>query len=242
MPENEMPYRTADTRDLVAVHRAIARVARYLVTVAPSVAADGLRAAGAVADLATELADALARLAAAEGELLWPVLRGYLVAMDDTTSADTLLAVQAHGGRLVRLGDELAPIVTRFRASAAAADRDALTGALLVVRTHLEQHFADVEQLVLPLAERYMTVAQWDEIGRHFLLGVSPRRREFRMGAMLLECDRRDRARVLRSSGSGVSRLAMARARRTYLRECGRIRQVLDAETVAMPVTLAAAS
>lgn len=235
-----MPYRTADTRDLVAVHRAIARVARYVTAVAPAVAPGDLRAAGTVADLATELADAVARLDTAEGDLLWPVLRGYLVAVDAGRDACDVRAVEAGSRRLVQLIGRLAPLVARFRTSATATDRAALIEALRVVLVEVDRHFADVEQTVLPLAERYMTLAQWDEIGRHFLLGVSARRREFRMGAMLLECDRRDRARVVRSCGVRANRLAMARARRTYLRECDRIQQVLAAES--RPVTLAAAS
>jgi hypothetical protein len=240
MPEDQMPYRTADTRDLIAVHRAIGRVAGYLTAMTPSVAVGDLRAAGTIADLAAELGDAVTRLDAAECELLWPVLRGYLVAVDACSAADDVLVVQAQGERLVALVGELASIAARFRATADASDRAALVDLLPAVHTAVEQHFAAVEHTVLPLAGQYMTDAQWHEIGRHFLLGVSLQRREFRTGAMLLECDRRDRSRVLRSSGARRSRFAMARARRSYLRECDRIQHVLGGRPA--PVTLVGAS
>ena len=113
-----MPYRTADTRDLVAVQRAMERMAGYLAAVTPSVAAGDVVAAGTVADLATELADAVRRLDAAEAELLWPVLRAYLLAMEATDEANELIRIDGQGERLVHLIEQTAMVVARFRGDA----------------------------------------------------------------------------------------------------------------------------
>ncbi len=232
-----MPYRTADTRDLVAVQRAMARMAGYLAAVTPAVTAGDVVAAGTVADLATELADAVRRLDAVESELLWPVLRAYLLALDATDEANELIRIDGQGERLVHLIEQTAIIVARFRATATADDRETLAELFLELRTAMTRHFGDMQRAVLPLAERYMTCAQWQEIGKQFLLGVSDQRRTFRMGAMLLECSRRDRARVVRSCDGRRSRLSRGRVRRAFVREFGRIQDVLGEE----PVSLAAA-
>ena len=230
-----MPYRTADTRDLVAVQRAMARMAGYLAAVTPAVATGDVVAAGTVADLATELADAVRRLDAAEGELLWPVLRAYLLALDATEEANELIRIEGQGERLVHLVEQTCAIVARFRGHGHRATTGAPSPSCSSSSAcAMTRHFGDVQRVVHPLAERYMTCAQWQEIGKQFLLGVSEQRRAFRMGAMLLECSRRDRARVVRSCDGRRSRLSRGRVRRAFVREFGRIQDVLGEEPVSL--------
>jgi hypothetical protein len=57
------------------------------------------------------------------------------------------------------------------------------------------------------------------------------------MGAILLECSRRDRAHVVRSCDGRRNRLSRGRVRRAFVREFSRIQDVLGEE----PISLAAA-
>jgi hypothetical protein len=199
-------------------------------------------AAEAVAGLASELADAVRRLHAAETELLWPVLSAYLVAMEADVQATDVQRLAEQSKRLVALAAEIVPVVARLRSEATATDRDVLADLFLAVRAELADHFGDKERTVLPLAGRYMTEAQWREIGRQFLCGVSNQRRVFRMGAMLLECSRRDRSRVVRACDGNRGRIAMGRVRRAFVREFGRIQDVLGQEpAMVCPLRLTAA-
>jgi hemerythrin-like domain-containing protein len=237
-----MPYRTADTRDALALHRALRRMADYLVAVTPAMAAGDLVAAGTVADLATEFADAVHRWHDAERELLWPVLRAYLVACEAYTTAAELLRIETQGERVTAVLAEIAPVAARLRADADPLDRDTLADLFVTLRAELGHHLGDKERTVLPLAASYMTAAQWDEIGRQFLQGVSTQRRVWRLGAMLRECSRRsDRSRIVRRC-EGHRGITSGRVRRAFAREFGRIQDVLGEEsTTAFVLKLTAA-
>lgn len=228
--DERMPYRTADTRDLLVVHRVIRRFARYLAAVTPTAPAGDLDAAAAVRRLTGEVVDVVGRLHAAQRDWLWPTLLGYLFAAD-VTSEDVLRIERGQDRIDVLLGD-VARAADRFGLTADGADRDSL--AALVARLHLDLdgQLADVERVALPLAEQYLTYDQWQLLSREVLRGLPAGRNVLQMGALLRASARRERTRFARRSGCRLGRVAVAATCRSFDREFAQLQAVLGRERV----------
>ena len=166
------PYRTADTRELREVHRALRRYSRYLAAAAPVIACDEPAAARAIADLAGEVTDLMRRLHAAERDGLWATLLGYLAA-DGAPTAD-VARVARRQQDLDDLAARLAAAARRLAESASGADRDevaALTGRCYL---ELDTHLAEVERDVLPLVEQLFTFEQGQALLADVCAGAEP--------------------------------------------------------------------
>lgn len=172
--DERMPYRTADTREIREVHRSLRRFSRYLAAVAPDVRCNDVGAAEATRDLAGEVVDIVRRLHAAEQEGLWPALIGYLFAAD--VPADEVLRVEARAGELDERVGAIADAAERFGHSATEHDRDALAVLVTGYYVELDSYLADVEQIVLPLAEHFLTYEQWQLVVAAFAAGAEPGR------------------------------------------------------------------
>src|SRR4051812_27880937 len=136
--DEQMPYRTADTRDMVLANRVFRRLHRYLAAVAPRVRPGDLAAAATVADFFGELAAALRDHHATEAELLWPVLLGYLAAADRPDQAARVIIIADQQRAVRQATADLVPVLGRFRATATAADRDRVVDLLGRLRVVLE--------------------------------------------------------------------------------------------------------
>jgi hypothetical protein len=172
--DERMPYRTADTRGIRDVHRSLRRFSRYLAAVTPVARCGDLETAEATRDVTAEVVDIVRRLHAAEQDGLWPTLLGYLFAAD--LPADEVLRIEARAAEQDRLVSAIADAAERFGSSAAGADRDALAALVTRWYVELDAYLAEVEQVVLPLAEHFLTYEQWRLVVAAFAAGAEPGR------------------------------------------------------------------
>jgi hemerythrin-like domain-containing protein len=96
-----------------------------------------------------------------EDELLWP----RLLERVPQDLAPIVELMQTQHERLDGLLGEIDTLVPEFRTSADAADRDRLADLFEDLATSLVEHLDAEEQRLIPLADRTLTDAEWDELG-----------------------------------------------------------------------------
>jgi hemerythrin-like domain-containing protein len=96
-----------------------------------------------------------------EDELLWP----RLLERVPQDLAPVVELMQSQHERLDGLLTEIGALLPTFGADAAAADRDRLADLFDDLATSLVEHLDAEEQRLIPLADRTLTDAEWDELG-----------------------------------------------------------------------------
>ncbi|MEU4421396.1 hemerythrin domain-containing protein [Actinoplanes sp. NPDC024001] len=150
-----------DTWEMVLVHRVFRREFRLLPGLVRAVAPGDTARAGAIADHLSNLAGALHHHHTAEDELLWPQLLNRA-----GMHADLIHRMEAQHDRLHEPLARIGELNPRWRATAAAADRDELAEVIAQASVALDEHLADEEAEILPLVSRYLTHAEWDALGK----------------------------------------------------------------------------
>ena len=218
--DERMPYRTADTREMIVVHRALLRYTNYLATVAPTIDTADEVAVQTARAVAVELVGALRALDAAHKELLWPTLLGYLDATGTDTDSIATVA-QRHDD----LGTWCTAVVRAIGTAGFAA-------AVAGLAENLTRQLAEVERVAFPAAERYMTERQWRDLVERFVaeLGAGERG-HLLLGGLLYAGSRRERGRIARGSRRG--KLTAIAYRRTFDKRFAAVQSVLGCERPA---------
>lgn len=165
----EIDQARPDTRDMLVVHTAIRREFAALPALVRGVAAGDTERAAVVGGHYALMARLLHIHHEGEDVALWPVLRerapetAELVARMEREHADL--------GAALATADADVP---RWQSDPSAAAREEAAAAIEGVQRVLEAHLAEEEAEVLPLAERVLTVAEWDAIGEHARAHVTP--------------------------------------------------------------------
>jgi hemerythrin-like domain-containing protein len=181
-----------DTHEMVIIHRAFRRESRLLAALIADVpAADTDRARVLAAHLRWYQLG-VHNHHTGEDELIWPLL---LARVD--LEADVVVRMEAQHERVSQTLARAAAALQEWESSAAAAARDDLVAALIDHRAILVEHLDDEEVHLLPLAARYLTVAEWSAMGEHFLAHTPRRHLLVSLGAVLEEADPAERAAVL---------------------------------------------
>ena len=141
------------------LHNEHCRVFRTLHRLVQGVA-DGDR--GGAAEVARRLAAAVAALrrhTTSQDEIVWP-------AVLDRAPADSVLVLCAEEQheRIDRLLTRAQARTAAFVGAAAAIERARLTAALDALSEVLEEHAAQEESQLLPVAERALTAAEWSTL------------------------------------------------------------------------------
>lgn len=186
-----MPSSTIDVRDMAIVHKTFRTTyAESAGLVADSADAPGRR----VAFLADHIDFTLTLLHlhhGGEDAVLWPLL---IERAPDEASMVQRVADQHHD---VSSGIERVGVANRAWRDAPSADtRAALTGTLNELSAVLNHHLDDEEQLVVPLAARTMTQAEWNSLGEHARAGI-PQDKMFVAFGLLLDPLTREERDVL---------------------------------------------
>jgi hemerythrin-like domain-containing protein len=181
-----------DTHDMVVVHRLFRResglVADLITAVEP-----GDRARASV--LAGHLRDYLLALHvhhSAEDDLIWPKLLDRLDA-----GIETVLRMEAEHARLTRSLEQAATAVDAWEVAAGADERDALVAVLVDHRAVLLEHLDDEETNLLPLASKYLSLAEWQEQGAHMAAHTPASKAPLLLGMALEDADPAERALIL---------------------------------------------
>jgi hemerythrin-like domain-containing protein len=207
-----------DTHEMVVVHNVFRRLFGDLPGLIRAVPDGDTERAAVLCDAAEELAGGLHHHHTTEDELLWPLL---LERVELERSA--VLRAEEQHERVHELIELVHVQVVAFRASARAADRDALASTLAELDGVLGEHMADEERDVLPLVEAHLSVAEWEAVGEQARAGIPKDRMLVQLGWILDGLSPDERRAFLRNMPF-VARIAWRLVgRRTWAKERDRI-------------------
>jgi hemerythrin-like domain-containing protein len=181
-----------DTSDMVLVHRVFRREFRLLPAMVRSVPLGDSRRAAFIADHAELIADALHEHHSNEDLLLWPKL-----AARASWDSDLVTRMETQHETLAKPLAELKALVQRWRESPEPAASEPLEQALRRVSQGLEEHLADEEEHVLPVAAQHITQPEWDELRKRGVAALPKSVRLMFLGFILEEATDSERAKML---------------------------------------------
>src|SRR3954452_25438694 len=145
-----------------------------------------------VAAHAAELFSALHHHHTAEDEPLRPRLRQRAPLYDDL--AERMVRQHATVSELLGTVERLFPEWQRPRDS---SRRTELVNALRQLSSALDEHLAEEEQHILPLAAEHLTAEEWDAIGERSMAANPKNRMLVMLGYILEETDPEERRQIL---------------------------------------------
>lgn len=159
---------TADVRDMLVVHESFRREFDQLPELVAGVAPGDLARAKVVAEHLDLMQQMLHLHHKGEDELLWPKI---IERAPEEVSALVPLMEEQHQV-IVTFLEQAGAQLTRWRATAAADDRDALATTLRALRAPLHEHLEIEEERILSLVPKYLTSREWLELGDHAISGL----------------------------------------------------------------------
>jgi hemerythrin-like domain-containing protein len=169
-----------DTRDMVIVHRMFRRECALLPKLVAAVGGGDLARVRAVARHAREVLDMLHHHHVGEDELLWPRLSART-----RIHADVLSRMDSQHQGLAVLLEHAATSFTAWQHAPTAPATAALTTLLEQLSAGLNEHFDEEEAAVLPVVERVVTAAEYQEVGQRGLVSIPLTRRLVVLGYLL---------------------------------------------------------
>jgi hemerythrin-like domain-containing protein len=161
-------HSTADVRDMLVVHESFRQEFARIPDLVSGVAPGDLSRTRVVAEHLDLMVQMLHLHHKGEDDLLWPKLLER--APQEVTALIPLMEKQ-HGAIdvLLRRADEE---LTRWRATADAADRDTLAATLKALEPALAEHLETEESRILTVVPQYLTSREWLELGDHAIAGL----------------------------------------------------------------------
>jgi hemerythrin-like domain-containing protein len=169
-----------DTSDMVIVHRMFRRECALLPKLVAAVAGGDVARARAVARHASEVLDMLHHHHVGEDELLWPRLSART-----RFHADLLARMDSQHHGLAVLLEHAVTAFADWQGAPAARTSTPLIALLERLSTGLKEHFDEEEAAVLPVVERVITAAEYQEVGRRGLVSIPITRRLVTLGYLL---------------------------------------------------------
>ena len=165
----ELDQARPDTRDMLVVHTAIRREIGALPALVRGVADGDTDRAAAVGGHYALVARLLHIHHEGEDIALWPLLH------ERAPEAEELVRrmerEHADLGSALETADSAVP---RWQSDPTAAAREAAAAAIEAIDRVLVAHLAEEETEVLPIAERTLTLAEWEAIGAHSRSQLTP--------------------------------------------------------------------
>lgn len=169
-----------DTSDMVIVHRMFRRECALLPQLVAAVAGGDVARARTVAGHAREVLDMLHHHHVGEDELLWPRLSART-----RFNTDLLARMDSQHQGLAVLLEHAAPAFAEWQDAPTAHTSTPLTALLEQISTGLKEHFDEEEAEILPIVERVITAAEYQEVGRRGLVSIPLTRRLIVLGYLL---------------------------------------------------------
>ena len=158
MPGQGSPY--ADTKDMYTVHAMFRREYALLPGLVRAVAAEDKQRARVVADHVRLVSLILHHHHSAEDATLWPALLTRAPREVDPV----IQLLEGQHDSLDILLDEVSKRLEGWAVGADSVDGEALAAALQRLVAALYEHMGLEEKLALPLVERYIFAAEWEEM------------------------------------------------------------------------------
>jgi hemerythrin-like domain-containing protein len=208
-----------DTRDMVLVHRVFRRELRLLPLMIRGVPDGDTAAAGRVYRHAREMIDVLHHHHQHEDELLWPrLLRRAPV------DAALVTRMQAQHDAIAEILRRVDLGLPAWRQTACHPEADSLASDISELHARLEEHLDEEEQHVLPIVERTVTPAEWDELGQRGFAAMPRHRALVFLGHILESASPAERTRFLRRVPPPVRVLYRLIGKRAFARETATLR------------------
>jgi hemerythrin-like domain-containing protein len=169
-----------DTSDMVIVHRMFRRECALLPQLVVAVAAGDVARARTVAGHAREVLDMLHHHHVGEDELLWPRLSART-----RFHTDLLARMDSQHQGLAVLLEHAATALADWQDAPSAHTSTPLTTLLEQLSTGLNEHFDEEEAEILPIVERVLTAAEYQEVGQRGLVAIPLTRRLIVLGYLL---------------------------------------------------------
>jgi hemerythrin-like domain-containing protein len=181
-----------DTHEMVVVHRIFRRELGLLPRLVRGVADGDTARAAIIAGHATDVLTALHHHHTGEDELLWPLLHER--ATMDTAVVERMELQHEAAAALIEQADELLP---RWAASADRTLGDSLAGTLGALEEVLLLHLREEEQHILPLADRYVSAAEWNRLAENGRAAMPKDKQLIFLGAVLEDAEPDERAKLI---------------------------------------------
>jgi hemerythrin-like domain-containing protein len=169
-----------DTSDMVIVHRMFRRECKLLSQLVAAVAGGDVARARTVARRAREVLDMLHHHHVDEDELLWPRLSART-----RFHADLLARMDSQHQGLAVLLERAATAFAQWQDAPTAHTSTALATLLEQLSTGVNEHFDEEEAAILPIVERVITAAEYQELGQRGLMSIPLTRRLIALGYFL---------------------------------------------------------
>ena len=181
-----------DVHDMLVAHRAFRREFTLAPRIVRDVAPGDTARAALVADHVTRILDALHQHHSSEDELLWPKLL-------DRCPPDAALVqrMEAQHERVEHHTERLRTALQRWRVEARPAVTEEVASTLDALRDALLEHLDEEEARILPLAARYVTQAEWNQLGQHGLGRMKKSELPLMFGMVLEEATPEESAELL---------------------------------------------
>jgi hemerythrin-like domain-containing protein len=177
---------------MVMVHRVFRRELRLLPALVVAVPAGRPDRVRLLADAVVDLLHGLHVHHTGEDELLWPKLL-------ERAAPDAALIerMQAQHERIAIHADAAGVLAEKWRDDGDPGTGGRLAGELSRLGTVLNEHLAEEERHILPLAAAHLSVAEWRRLGEHGMAGVGKAKLLMTLGAILEEATDLERATFL---------------------------------------------
>ncbi|MGI5250417.1 MULTISPECIES: hemerythrin domain-containing protein [Streptomycetaceae] len=207
----------ADVRDMYMVHTMLRREFGLLPQLIRDVAPDDIKRSEVVGAHAEFVCEVLHLHHEGEDVVLWPLLhqRGG----EEAEDVVPVMERQHHG--IESANAEVLRLLPQWRSTARAGQE--LAEAFDRLQAALLEHMAMEEERILPLAEKYVTAAEWRRLGEHSLEKSAKKSLPLAFGMAMYEGDREVVAGVLAEAPLPVRLLMPAIARRWFARHATRV-------------------
>ena len=192
MTASSAAHKLCDTSDMVVVHRMFRRECARLPQLVAAVPAGDVGRARTVARHAREGLDMLHHHHLGEDELLWPRLLART-----RFHTDLLARMDSQHQGLAVLLERAATTLTAWQHAPTAPTSTALTALLEQLSPGLNEHFDEEEAAVLPIVERVITAAEYQEVGQRGLVSIPLTRRLIVLGYLLEGATPQERSNFL---------------------------------------------
>ncbi|OKI51477.1 hypothetical protein AMK15_31250 [Streptomyces sp. MJM1172] len=208
---------------MVVVHRVFRRESALLPRLVRAVPDGATDRAAVVADHLAEYMTGLHHHHTVEDETIWPLLH------ERGAAQELVSRMQEQHARIDRSLAAITDHAPGWRRTAGREAAQELAAALEEHRAALLEHLDDEERLVLPLVAEYLTVAEWDTVGRRGMETLPKNKLMLALGALLEEATPQEQEFFL-GKAPWVGRILWKMVgRRQYAAACRSLRAPLDA-------------
>jgi hypothetical protein len=179
------PGAMADVRDMYLTHVLLRREFSQAPTLVRGVPEGDVKRAEVISRHITVISTLLHAHHGGEDALLWPKL----LERGPAEIASAVHMMESHHESIEQANGEIAAALTGWRRDASFPHREALAAALDRLIAVLVEHTALEEQHILPLAEKYVTAAEWQELGAHAMGEVPKKHLPLAFGMAMYEGD-----------------------------------------------------